>query len=624
MNNIILFKSKKQLTAENNYNEFIKFCRYQLSGLTQTQDWEQYVWKGYVTFRKIGVGHKVFNSKDAMHEDFLDFAKAYIRYQHSLKPLKNYGTIMMALRCLEQALLQVLSNALIYNVTAVVFDEAMQIGSRHFEGNVLAQCGIQLEKLSKFLCEHNLVKSGYISWKNHVKQKVKNNYLPEMEDYHRNDKLPDESALLAIADIFSKNDELLSPRDKFTSSVFALLLCCPSRISEILALPADCGITQKDDKGIERYGLRFYSVKGYGPNIKWIPQVMIPVAKKAIRRLLSLSQNARELAQWCEKYPDKFYRHELCPKVDEKLKLTVVQVCHALGYPLHDRKSCVLKIKRTSLDGGKSFLNSNDYNYSLSDLWEMISSGFSRDFPWYDEEKSIKFSNALCLLTPRQLSLSQMSDIYSFYKPTNGFFFRDIQDKTSHESGFKNIFARYGYYDDEGKPLLIRSHQPRHLLNTIAHYGEMSELDIAKWSGRINVNQNRVYNHVSEEDMLDKIRAIKLNKSNYCKMESIPSNELTVDFDNLNQGAIHLTEFGYCVHNYLVRPCTKINEFIEYDNETLDMKSVDRIRLQSVREKIMQLKRITKIAYENGDYGADKWLQHHEKNLERINKLLNN
>ncbi|EFV1873224.1 DNA-binding protein [Salmonella enterica] len=624
MNNIILFKSKKQLTAENNYNEFIKFCRYQLSGLTQIQDWEQYVWKGYVTFRKIGVGHKVFNSKDAMHEDFLDFAKAYIRYQHSLKPLKNYGAIMMALRCLEQALLQVLNSGLIYNVTAVVFDEAMQIGSRYFEGNVLAQCGIQLEKLSKFICEHNLVKSGYISWKNHVKQKVKNNYLPEIEDYHRNDKLPDETALLAIADIFSKNDELLSPRDKFTSAVFALLLCCPSRISEILALPADCEITQKDEKGIERYGLRFYSVKGYGPNIKWIPQVMIPVAKKAIRRLLSLSQNARAFAQWCEKYPDKFYRHELCPKVDEKLKLTVVQVCHALGYPLHDRKSCVLKIKRTSLDGGKSFLNSNDYNYSLSELWEMISSGFSRDFPWYDEEKSIRFSNALCLLNPRQFSLSQMSDIYSFYKPTKGFFFNDIQNKMRHESGFKNIFARYGYYDIEGKPLLIRSHQPRHLLNTIAHYGEMSELDIAKWSGRVNVNQNRVYNHVSEEDMLDKIKAIKLDGSNYCQSETIPTNELTIDFDNLNQGAIHLTEFGYCVHNYLVKPCAKINQFVECDNETLDMKSVDRIRLQSVREKIMQLKRITKIAYENGDYGADKWLQHHEKNLERINKLLNN
>ncbi|WP_407207890.1 DNA-binding protein [Citrobacter portucalensis] len=624
MNNVILFKSKKQLTAENNYNEFINFCRYQLLGLTQTQDWEQYVWKGYVTFRKIGVGHKVFNYKDAMHEDFLDFAKAYIRYQHSLKPLKNYGAIMMALRCLEQALLQVLNNALIYNVTAVVFDEAMQIGSRYFDGNVLAQCGIQLEKLSKFLSEHNLIKLGYISWKNHVKQKVKNNYLPEIEDYRRNDKLPDEMALLAIADIFSKNDELLSPRDKFTSAVFALLLCCPSRISEILALPADCEITQKDEKGIERYGLRFYSVKGYGPNIKWIPQVMVPVAKKAIRRLLSLSQKARAFAQWCEKYPDKFYRHELCPKVDETLKLTVVQVCHALGYPLYDHKSCVLKIKRTSLDGGKNFLNSNDYNYSLSELWEMISSSFSRDFPWYDEEKSIRFSNALCLLNPRQFSLSQMSDIYSFYKPTKGFFFNDIQNKMRHESGFKNIFARYGYYDIEGKPLLIRSHQPRHLLNTIAHYGEMSELDIAKWSGRVNVNQNRVYNHVSEEDMLDKIKSIKLNKSNYCKRESTPSIQSPVDFDNLYQGAIHLTEFGYCVHNYLVQPCNKINQFLECDNEVLDMKSTDRMRIESIREKVIQLKNITQLAFENGDYGADKWLQHHEKNLERINKLLNN
>lgn len=624
MNNIILFKSKKHILVEENYNEFIKFCRYQLSGLTQTQDWEQYAWRGYVTFRKIGIGNKIFDSIDAMHEDYINFAKAYIRYQHTLKPLKNYGVIMMALRCLEQALLQVQNTGLIYNVTAVVFDEAMQIGSKYFEGNVLAKCGIQLEKISKFLCEHNLVKSGYISWKNHVKQKVKNNYLPEIEDYHRSDKLPDEEALLAIADIFSQNDELLSPRDKFTSSVFALLLCCPSRISEILALPADCEITQIDGKGIERYGLRFYSVKGYGPNIKWIPRVMIPVAKKAIRRLLSLSQNARALAHWCEKYPDKFYRHELCPTVDEKAKLTVVQVCHALGYNLFDHKSCVLKIKRTSLDGGKSFLNHNDYNYSLSNLWEIISSNFSRDFPWYDKEKSIKFSNALCLLNTDQFSLSRMTSIFTFYKPTKSFFFSDIQRKKSYEMNYKNIFSRYGYYDDEGKPLLIRSHQPRHLLNTIAHYGEMSELDIAKWSGRINANQNRVYNHVSEEDMLDKIKAIKLNRSNYCQRESIPTNELTIDFDNLNQGAIHLTEFGYCVHNYLIKPCAKINHLIECDNETPDINSVDRIRLQSVREKVMQLKRITQIAYENGDYGADKWLQHHKKNLERINKLLNN
>ncbi len=46
--------------------------------------------------------------------------------------------------------MQVQNTGLIYNVTAVVFDEAMQIGSKYFEGNVLAKCGIQLEKYQSF------------------------------------------------------------------------------------------------------------------------------------------------------------------------------------------------------------------------------------------------------------------------------------------------------------------------------------------------------------------------------------------------------------------------------------------------------------------------------------------
>jgi hypothetical protein len=76
-------------------------------------------------------------------------------------------------------------------------------------------------------------------------------------------------------------------------------MCAPGRISEILSLPADCEITEKDDKGIERYGLRFFSAKGYAGDIKWIPTVMIPIAQKAIARLKKLSNHARFASrQW--------------------------------------------------------------------------------------------------------------------------------------------------------------------------------------------------------------------------------------------------------------------------------------------------------------------------------------
>lgn len=103
-------------------------------------------------------------------------------------------------------------------------------------------------------------------------------------------------------------------------------MCSPSRISEILALPADCEITRKDSHGVECYGLRFYAVKGGGATIKWIPDVMVPVAK-AVSRLRRLSENARSLARWYECSPNKFYRHPLCPEVNEDEPLDAIQVC---------------------------------------------------------------------------------------------------------------------------------------------------------------------------------------------------------------------------------------------------------------------------------------------------------
>ncbi|EGU95545.1 putative integrase, partial [Escherichia coli MS 79-10] len=127
-------------------------------------------------------------------------------------------------------------------------------------------------------------------------------------------------------------------RDIFTTSIFALLMCAPSRISEILALPCDCEITETDSNGVERYGLRFYSLKGYGADIKWIPDVMVPVARRAIERLKKLSKNAREFAQWVEENPSTFFRRDSLPETGENEILKPWQICEGLGYNLEKKK----------------------------------------------------------------------------------------------------------------------------------------------------------------------------------------------------------------------------------------------------------------------------------------------
>lgn len=137
-------------------------------------------------------------------------------------------------------------------------------------------------------------------------------------------------------------------------------MCAPSRISEILALPADCEITECDGKGIQRYGLRFFSAKGYEGNIKWIPTLMIPVAKKAISRLKELSSQARLLAAEIQK------------------------------------------------------------NYSNSTMGT-LKENIPPDLFWYDREKKIKYSNALCLLTEGQLNQNKKEMLDKLFRPTTNF-----------------------------------------------------------------------------------------------------------------------------------------------------------------------------------------------------------
>lgn len=113
---------------------------------------------------------------------------------------------------------------------------------------------------------------------------------------NREKKLPDENALFAIAEIFNIGEEGLSARDIFTTSCITLLLAAPSRGSEIFCLPVDCVYKTTDRDGNRAVGLRWFSAKGYGHNVEWIPDVMVNSVIEAVNRLRNLTKEARKAA----------------------------------------------------------------------------------------------------------------------------------------------------------------------------------------------------------------------------------------------------------------------------------------------------------------------------------------
>lgn len=55
---------------------------------------------------------------------------------------------------------------------------------------------------------------------------------------------------------------------------------------------------------------------------------------------------------------------------------------------------------------------------------------------------------------------------------------------------------------------IFSSHQPRHLLNTLAQRAMLSDIEIAFWSGRKNVEQNNVYDNRTWEELRQNERRV--------------------------------------------------------------------------------------------------------------------
>jgi hypothetical protein len=101
-----------------------------------------------------------------------------------------------------------------------------------------------------------------VNWKNPIPRYEDRNRTGEKGRERREKKLPTDNQLEWMAEMFA--NDLLDPRDRYTTSMFALGMCAPGRVSEFQDLSVDCLHEEVDRKGVTRLGLRFYAGKGYG------------------------------------------------------------------------------------------------------------------------------------------------------------------------------------------------------------------------------------------------------------------------------------------------------------------------------------------------------------------------
>lgn len=552
-----------------------------------------------------------------LKEPFLSFTKAYLRYKQAMEPVKSFSPLIASMRLLEQALLEMTQTANPLNITTDILNRAIALGKENFTEAVVYRQGAFLQKVAQFISEKRISKIP-IDWKNSAKRPNDAQRVGKKADDIRNEKMPSKRALEALPEIFLKATE---PKDILITSIIAILFGAPNRIGEVLLLQEYCEVIQKGSDGKEQYGLSWYPQKGATPMIKWIIPSMVDVVKKAINQIRELTKEARKVAKWYEENPNDLYIPEELNYIRNKTLLTTKDISLILfGKELKGvAKLCKIYNIQYEIVNKKVIVG-------FKALEKAILESLPKDFPYINKEKGFKYSETLLIQRLNEYNYIKSTILPSIDNFNIGF----INDALGSRQGiFKSsIFERFGFKESNGDPIKVTTHQFRHYLNTLAQKGGASQLDIAKWSGRKEVSQNRAYDHVTADEMLllvqnavgnEEMLMSQLNNIEGIKKKVVISRD---EYAQLKVRTAHKTDFGVCIHDFSMMPCQLHMDCLNCTEQVCikgDKISNERIRQRKI--EVEEALEIAKKAEQEGHVGANRWIKHQTIELEKLTQL---
>ncbi len=627
MSDIVRFVQKSKWDAKENLRKFTALCKTKLTTFGADLPFDENVWDITEAINLKGRGSKktrvpfstlsTAGDKNVqfMAEPFLTFAKADFRYSFAMRPTKSPSRRLSALRALEAAIAESGANPDPVHMTAATFNRAAQLVKEHFSEAAAYRIGGQLEMIAKFVSENRLVVVN-IDWRNSLRRPSDSSRVGREFDERRSRKFPSEAALDALPKIFHAAAE---PFINFASSVAAIFCSAPDRANEVLLLPENCEVRQKNRDGVEAFGLRWWPAKGAEPMVKWVVPSMAEVASTAVGRIRHLSAPARELAIWYEENPNKAYLTDNAEYLRNQEWLSASELNLVLfGRAEAPRQSGTqwCKTRKVPLvkKGRAIYAKFADVEAVLLDL-------LPRGFPWLDKTVGLKYRDALCVVRVNELYTDLNVQVGRLAPITidqiNGWF--GGADEAS------SIFSRSHFREPDGSAIKVTSQQFRHYLNTLAQAGGMSQLDIAKWSGRRDVRQNAAYDHVSADELVLKIRnSLGDDRQVFGALTEVPKRVVISrdEFARLKVPTAHTTEFGVCIHDYTMAPCQLHADCLNCHEHVClkgDQVRASRIRveLETAKESLAAAER----AQGEGNFGASRWVEHHRLTVERLTQL---
>ena len=549
-----------------------------------------------------------------MPQPFLDFAKAAIVYLHDKRPVFYQSTRIAALRCLEAALREWSKGSRPIGVNVEVLDTAVELAQKQFSAGVAYRIAGQLVLIAELMNS-----KGFIAlrqpWGHGIKkpQDLGSRISKKALDA-RQEKLPSAAVLRALASIFQ---QAIEPTDVLVSSYTAVLLCAPERINEVIRLKRNC-LVEGEGRFNGKLGFRWAGSKGAEDTTKWLPTQMVTLARDAVEKPIKVTEPGHRIAAWYTDKPTTLYLHDAAVGLRDQEVLTLEELAfilwgdrNATG-PANVWAQTTNKLKKVPL-GGRSI------GFRFSDVERAVVAMLPVTWPYVPGASELLCEDAMAIVrtnethAQRATYLCMISCVgYNFITNSYG---REAQE---------SIFERFGYTEDDGSRIALRSHSLRHYLNMLAQMGGLSSAEIAIFSGRKDVSQNRAYDHMSSDEAQAPIsQALKMGFTADIVPAGFRNLIARSEFKGVGVVAAHTTYYGWCTHNFASEPCQMYRDCINCEEQEC-IKGEDQManNLCLLKNETEYLLKEAREALNEEEYGADTWVKHQTKTLDRVNILL--
>ena len=473
------------------------------------------------------------------------------------------------------------------------------------------------------------------------------------------ERLPSREAMEAYA-ICSNNP--LSDGEEILLRVIDLLIATGQRGNEVSVIPYDCWVERPikgttgevvvdaHGKPLVECGIRYFAEKQFQSRVHWLAESDIPLARRAVERLKTLTNEQREIAAWQELHPGRIWSYPPQSVISD------AKVLDWLGFSEARSASRNLYLFLTR-NGVHPFDDEPDEKQGRSLKRRYVAGEIERLIVPRLRGHAALTENVggqvrIVLRTSETLAIAFDGQFRFGGREANVFravprrvTLGDINHALGDNEKYTSIFSRRSLTESDGTPIRLTSHQPRHWRNTIYHLTGMSDVQQALALGRKRLDQNVYYQHTGIEEhtaahheflafnsyreRLDFLHTGIRDKrihgaltDSYHALLSDKGTTTAEAFLTVHATALHVTPFGGCIHDFSQAPCPKhLQCWNGCSHLHLMGTPSERVNLEEQAKNLTKAISIMRDAG-TGEAGSDVWLADQEDKLNNLKSVL--